>query len=71
MTSNMGSADKIIRLIIAVVIAFLFAFNIIGGTFGTVLLVLAVVFAITSLIGFCPLYLPFGLSTRKKSNSTK
>lgn len=66
MKLNMGSADKIIRIIIAVVIVGLFLTHIISGTLGIILLVLASVFVLTSFISFCPLYLPFGISTRKK-----
>ena len=63
MKKNMGSADKIIRIIIAIVIAILFYTNVISGTLGIVLLVLAGVFVLTSLIGFCPLYALLGIST--------
>ncbi|MCP4978733.1 MAG: DUF2892 domain-containing protein [Maribacter sp.] len=63
MKKNMGSTDKIVRIIIAVVIAALYYTNVISGTLGLVLLVLAGVFVLTSLISFCPLYAPFGLST--------
>ncbi len=66
MKKNMGSADKIIRLVIAIIIAALYFTNVIGGTPGIVLLVLAGVFLLTSLISFCPLYAPFGLSTCAK-----
>ena len=59
----MGSADKIIRLLIAAVVAILFFTNVITGTFGIVLLVLAAVFVLTSLISFCPLYALVGLNT--------
>jgi len=62
----MGTIDKVIRIMIAVVIAILFFTNVISGISGIVLLVLAVIFAITSLISFCPLYLPFGINTGKK-----
>jgi hypothetical protein len=66
MKTNMGNADKIIRIAIAVLVAVLYFTEIISGTLGIVLLVLAGVFVLTSLIGFCPLYLPFGISTGKK-----
>ncbi|MFA5973620.1 MAG: DUF2892 domain-containing protein [Lentimicrobiaceae bacterium] len=67
MKSNMGTADKIIRIAIAVLIAILYFFtDLIPGTLGIVLLVLAAVFVLTSLISFCPLYLPFGINTGKK-----
>ncbi len=63
MKKNMGSMDKIVRIIIAAVIAVLYYTNVISGTLGIVLLVLAGVFVLTSFISFCPLYAPFGLST--------
>ena len=63
MKKNMGSTDRVIRFIIAAVIAVLYFTNVISGTLGLVLLVLAAVFLLTSLVSFCPLYAPFGLST--------
>lgn len=63
MKKNMGSADRIIRVIIAVVMGFLYFTGTVTGTWGIVLLVLAVVFVLTSTISFCPLYAPFGIST--------
>jgi hypothetical protein len=66
MKKNMGTIDKIIRVLIAVIVVALFMTHVITGVLGYVLLALAAVFVITSLLGFCPLYLPFGLSTRKK-----
>ncbi len=63
MKKNMGNADRIIRTIIAVTIALLYYYNVISGTLGIVLLVLAAVFLLTSFVRFCPLYAPFGLST--------
>lgn len=63
MKKNMGNADRIIRTIIAVAIALLYYKNVISGTLGIVLLVLAGVFLLTSFVSFCPLYAPFGLST--------
>jgi hypothetical protein len=66
MKKNMGTIDKVIRILIAVVLAILYFTNVISGVLGIVLLVLAVVFVLTSLISFCPLYLPFGINTGKK-----
>jgi hypothetical protein len=66
MKKNMGSADKSIRIIIALAIAALYYFNVIDGTLAYVLMALALVFLLTSFISFCPLYLPFGLNTCKK-----
>lgn len=63
MKKNMGSADRLIRVLIAAVIGVLYFTNVISGTLGIVLLVLAGVFLLTSLVSFCPLYAPFGLST--------
>ncbi len=66
MKPNMGTTDKIIRIVIAALVAVLYFTNVISGTVGIILLVLAVVFVLTSLISFCPLYLPFGINTGKK-----
>ena len=55
----MGPADKIFRFIIAAVIGVLYFMNIVSGTLGIVLLVLAGIFVLTSLVSFCPLYAPF------------
>ncbi len=64
MKKNMGSLDKIIRILIAAVLVILYFTDVVTGTPGIVLLVVSGVFVLTSLISFCPLYLPFGLSTR-------
>jgi len=66
MKKNLGTIDKVIRILIAVVIAVLFFTNVITGTVGIVLLIVAVVFVLTSLISFCPIYWPYGISTTKK-----
>lgn len=63
MKKNMGSADRAIRILIAAVIATLYFMNVITGTLGIILLVLAGVFVVTSIISFCPLYSIFGMST--------
>ncbi|MFN4763642.1 DUF2892 domain-containing protein [Gillisia sp. Q332] len=63
MKKNMGIADRIIRVIIAAVVGVLYFTGTISGTLGIVLLVLAVVFVLTSLISFCPLYALFGIKT--------
>lgn len=66
MKKNLGNIDRAIRILIAVVLAVLFFAKVITGIAGAVLLVLASVFVITSLFGFCPLYFPFGIKTNKK-----
>ena len=63
MKKNMGSADRIIRLVIAAIISGLYFTNVINGTLGLILIILAAVFVLTSFISFCPLYTIFGLST--------
>jgi hypothetical protein len=65
MKKNMGTADRGIRIVLAIVFAVLYATNVITGTLGVVLLVLAGVFLATSFTSFCPLYAPFGLRTCK------
>ena len=65
MKANMGNLDRGLRIILAVVFAALYFTNIISGTWGLVLLILGIVFVLTSFIGFCPLYLPFGIRTNK------
>lgn len=67
MKKNIGTIDKVIRIVIAIVFAVLFFTNVVSGILGFVLLALAAVFVLTSLISFCPLYWPFGLSTDKKT----
>lgn len=67
MKKNMGSADKVIRYILAAIFVGLYFTGTVTGTWGIVLLVLAGVFVVTSLVSFCPLYAPFGLKTCKTS----
>ena len=68
MKKNMGNTDRIIRILVAIILAALYFTGTIGGTLGTVALVLAVVFVATSLISFCPLYTLVGLNTCPKEN---
>ena len=66
MKTNVGTIDTVVRILIALIVIGLYYMNVISGTLAIVLLVLAGVFIITGLIKFCPLYLPFGISTSKK-----
>jgi hypothetical protein len=66
MKKNMGSIDKIIRIVIAALVAILYFTKVIDGTSGIVLLVVAAVFLLTSLFSFCPLYPVIGINTSKK-----
>lgn len=63
MKKNMGNADRLIRVIIAALIAYLYYNGTISGTLGTILLIFAGVFVLTSLIKFCPLYTLLGINT--------
>jgi len=67
MKKNMGSLDRITRLTLVVLVAVLYFTNVISGTLAIILGIFALIFLITSLIGVCPLYMPFGISTRKES----
>jgi hypothetical protein len=66
MKKNMGTIDRVIRSLIAIVIAILFFTHTISGTLGIVLLVVAAIFLVTSIISFCPIYYVLGWSTDKK-----
>ena len=66
MKKNMGSTDKIIRILFAIVVAVLFYTETVQGTLAIVLGILATIMVATSFISFCPLYVPFGISTCKK-----
>ncbi|MEI6020094.1 MAG: DUF2892 domain-containing protein [Bacteroidota bacterium] len=67
MKKNMGSIDKAIRILVAIVIVALYFTHQISGTMAIIGLIFAAVFVLTSFMGSCPLYLPFGISTRKKT----
>jgi len=62
----MGTIDKTIRILVAVVVVVLYFTHVISGVLAIILLALSAIFVVTSLLSFCPLYLPLGLSTRKK-----
>ncbi|MCX6288797.1 MAG: DUF2892 domain-containing protein [Bacteroidetes bacterium] len=66
MKSNMGSADKAIRIVLAIVFAGLYITKLVEGTLGLVLLLLGGVFLLTSVISFCPLYTILGLNSSEK-----
>lgn len=66
MKTNMGTLDKTIRIIIAIIIGYLYYNGTISGTLGIILTVFAAIFLLTSIISFCPLYTIFGIKTCKK-----
>jgi hypothetical protein len=71
MKKNMGTADRIIRTVIALLMIVLFFQGVVSGTIGIILLVLSGIFLLTAVVGFCPLYAPFGISTCKTAGSGK
>lgn len=68
MKRNVGSTDKIIRLLLAATFVLLYLFNVVSGVFGYVMLSLAVVLILTSLVGFCPLYTLVNGNTRSEKD---
>lgn len=66
MMKNMGRIDRSLRLIAAAVFAVLLIAGIVKGTLAVILAILAAVFVITTFVGFCPAYTPFGISTKGK-----
>ncbi len=66
MKANMGSTDKIVRIVLALVFVVLFFMNVVAAPYSYILLALAAVFVLTSLVSFCPLYPLLGINTCKK-----
>jgi len=69
MKKNIGLPDKLIRLAVAAIFAILYFTNTVQGIWGIVLLLLSGIFILTSLVSWCPLYFPFGISTIKTKSS--
>jgi membrane-bound ClpP family serine protease len=69
MKANMGSGDKLLRLLLAIVLILLFYFEVLTGTAGIIALIVALVLTVTSLINFCPLYPVFKINTCKRKAS--
>jgi len=65
MKRNMSNVDRIVRVVLALVFAYLYFGGVVTGVLGIVLLVLGAVFLLTALVAFCPLYAPFKISTYK------
>lgn len=63
MKKNMGNIDRIIRILVATIIAVLVFTNVVSGTIGIILLIAAGLFVLTSFVSFCPLYTLFGFNT--------
>lgn len=67
MKSNLGSIDRLVRILAAVAIAVLYFTHAISGTTAVILIVIGLVLLLTALMNFCPLYYLLGIRTRKKS----
>lgn len=65
MKKNMGTIDRALRILVALGVIALYFTHVISGILAIILLAFAAIFIITSIMSFCPLYLPFGISTRK------
>jgi hypothetical protein len=70
MKQNMGTTDRIVRAVLAALIVVLYYLGIIGGVWIIVLLTIGAIFLFTALIGFCPLYVLFGINTCKRKKNT-
>ena len=66
MKKNLGNIDRALRVTVALLLGILYFSNVVTGTFGVILLIVAVVFLLTSSISFCPLYTILGLNSGKK-----
>jgi len=67
MRKNMGTIDRLIRIVLAIIFGYLILNGTLTGVWAWVLGIIGVIFLLTSLIGSCPLYVPFGISTLKKA----
>lgn len=66
MKKNMGTIDRVVRTLLAIVVLVLYLTGKISGSVAIILGIFAVIFVLTSAISFCPLYLPFKISTKRK-----
>jgi len=66
MKPNVGTIDKIIRIVLAALAVILYFTNVVSGTIGIILLVLAAILVLTSLVSFCPIWAVFGVNTGNK-----
>lgn len=65
MTKNMGMVDRVVRIVLALVVALLYFTGVISGTLAVILGIVAVILLLTGIVGFCPLYVPFNISTNR------
>lgn len=69
MKKNMGTLDKTLRILAAIVIAILYFTDVISGTVAIILGIIAIAFIVTSLVGYCPAYTPLKISTTKSEEA--
>jgi hypothetical protein len=69
MKINLGAADRVIRVVLAIIIMVLYFTHVISGSLALVLLLVVGVLIVTSFLGFCPIYLLFGISNKKKQRT--
>jgi hypothetical protein len=69
MTKNMGRLDRVLRLLLALVLGYLYYNGTIGGALGIVLVVASVIFFLTAIFGVCPLYKIIGVKTCRRTNT--
>jgi len=69
MKTNVGTTDRVVRILLAFILAGLYFTGTLSGTIGIIAIIAAVVLVITGLIGFCPLYFPCRINTRKKEQN--
>jgi len=68
MKLNMGKADRIIRILLALAVGYLYYIKMITGTLSIVLMIIAFIFLITGIVGNCPLYTLFGIKSRRHAH---
>jgi hypothetical protein len=69
MKKNIGSPDKVVRILFAVVVLGLYLANVISGTLALVLGIVGIVLFMTALVGTCPIYLALKLTTKKSQTA--
>lgn len=69
MKKNTGTTDRVIRLVMAAVIALLYVTDVLSGTWALILGLFALILLLSAWMRGCPLYIPFGMNTFKKKKS--
>ncbi len=69
MKTNMAVIDRIVRTLVAVLVAIGYFTGVLSGTWAIVLGIVAVVFLLTSIVGFCPIYALLGISSKRAKSA--